>query len=174
MAEEYVYSISQCSKNSPPDLPSVIIRPPAFVVIGITFHSENVKRRLNRKKTIKAWFEKIIHTEGKAVGQIAFIFCSDQFLLKMNRRHLGHDYYTDVITFNYCESNIVSGDIFISVDRVRDNAKKLGLRLEDELHRVMLHGVLHLLGFNDKSNAEKKAMRNKENYWLAKLYLPVR
>ena len=94
------------------------------------------------------------------------MFCSDEHLLEMNRSYLEHDYYTDIITFDYVEENVVSGDLFISIDRVRDNAKTLGQSVREELHRVMVHGLLHLLGYHDKSKEEQVEMRSKEDYYL--------
>ena len=100
------------------------------------------------------------------LGAISFIFCNDDYLLDVNRKYLNHDYYTDIITFDYREGDILSGDIFISLDTVRSNAKEFGSTFKDELHRVIVHGVLHLIGFNDKSEEESLVMRENENKCL--------
>lgn len=111
----------------------------------------------------------LINEEEKETEDISVIFCSDDFLLEMNKTHLDHDYYTDIITFNYVESNLISGDLFISVDRVKENANTFKVSFYEELYRVILHGVLHLIGYNDKTDDDKKVMRVKENYYLAKI-----
>ena len=100
------------------------------------------------------------------VGCLTYVFCSDPYLHKMNVEYLNHDTFTDIITFNYCENTIISGDIFISVDRVRENALKYDVLFEDELDRVIVHGVLHLIGYNDKSKEEQAEMRGKEEFYL--------
>lgn len=109
------------------------------------------------------WFTKITEKEGKILDDIALIFCTDDYLLEINQQHLGHDYYTDIVTFDYCWENHVSGDLFISLDRVRENATEFGVSFLQELHRVIIHGVLHLCGYKDKSDDEEVLMRNKEN-----------
>ena len=111
----------------------------------------------------------LIEKENKESGEISVIFCSDEYLLEMNKTHLNHDYYTDIITFNYVDNNLISGDLFISVDRVKENAGKYNVHFYKELYRVILHGVLHLVGYNDKTNDEKKLMREMENYYLRKI-----
>ncbi|MBD3639046.1 MAG: rRNA maturation RNase YbeY [Crocinitomicaceae bacterium] len=113
------------------------------------------------------WISKVVNEHNMNIGELSFVFCSDEKLLEMNREFLNHDFYTDVITFNYNEEDSLSGDVFISVDRVKDNASLYGNKSEfDELCRVMIHGVLHLLGFNDKTEDEKAAMKSKENECL--------
>jgi probable rRNA maturation factor len=109
------------------------------------------------------WISKVCLSENHQLGDISLIFCSDEYLLEMNRTHLDHDYYTDIITFDYTDNQIVSGDLFISVDRVRENASDFNVSFEHELHRVMIHGVLHLCGYKDKSEEEENLMRSKEN-----------
>ena len=111
--------------------------------------------------------EKLAASENRIPGDINYILCSDPYLLDINRQYLNHDYYTDVITFDYSEDNIISGDIFISVDTVADNAKEYNVTFEKELERVMIHGVLHLVGYNDKSDDEVVVMRAKENQYLS-------
>jgi probable rRNA maturation factor len=112
------------------------------------------------------WFTKVVSLEQKQLGDVSLVFCSDEYLLEMNRAHLDHDYYTDIITFDYSEDAIVSGDLFISVDRVRDNAGLFKVNFVDELHRVCVHGMLHLCGYGDKSEDEERLMRNKEDEML--------
>jgi len=113
------------------------------------------------------WISKVCSSENHEFGDISLIFCSDDYLLDINRTHLDHDYYTDIITFDYTENKIVSGDLFISIDRVRDNATDFNFSFEHELHRVIIHGVLHLCGYKDKSDEEEKLMRTKENNALS-------
>jgi rRNA maturation RNase YbeY len=114
------------------------------------------------------WLDNAVSEEGKTTGEITVIFCSDEYLLVMNRQYLDHDYYTDIITFDYTEGSIVSGDLFISVDRVYENAQGLDFDRAIELRRVCVHGVLHLCGYGDKSFPEAKLMRDKEDYYLDK------
>lgn len=112
------------------------------------------------------WLTDVIKSEEKVCGDVAIVFCADDYLLEMNRQFLDHDYYTDIITFDYCEENIVSGDLFISIDRVKDNAQALGEPYESELKRVCVHGVLHLCGYKDKTLKDEKKMRELENFYL--------
>lgn len=108
----------------------------------------------------------VIEKELKVIGEISIIFVSDSYLLEMNQKYLNHDYYTDIITFDYCEMNIVSGDLFISVDRVQENAESFDVDFLTELQRVMIHGVLHLCGYKDKTEEEERLMRELENKYL--------
>lgn len=112
------------------------------------------------------WLNKVIVCEGKESGEISVVFCSDEYLLKINQDYLKHDYYTDIISFDYSEENFVSGDLFISVDRVEENAVEFGVSFSEELKRVCVHGVLHLCGYKDKSDEEVNQMREKENQYL--------
>jgi rRNA maturation RNase YbeY len=112
----------------------------------------------------------LVSLESRELGDITLIFCTDEELLAINKEHLDHDYYTDIITFNYNNDSIVSGDLFISVDRIKDNATQLGVSMVEELHRVCYHGVLHLVGYNDKTADEIELMRAKENFYLNKLF----
>jgi len=114
---------------------------------------------------------RLVEDEGKGCGEITVIFCGDEYLLSMNMEFLNHNYYTDVITFDYSENQIVSGDIFVSIDRVIDNATSLIQPLEQEICRVVFHGVLHLLGYDDKSDDTKAVMTNKENEYINKCLL---
>lgn len=113
------------------------------------------------------WFTKITKKEGKILDEIALIFCTDDYLLEINQQHLEHDYYTDIVTFDYCWDDHISGDLFISVDRVRDNAKAFNTDFSSELNRVIIHGVLHLCGYKDKSEEDEKLMRSKEDEALS-------
>ena len=113
------------------------------------------------------WISKVCVDENYNLGDISLIFCSDEYLLDINRTHLDHDYYTDIITFDYTDNQVVSGDLFISIDRVRDNASDFNVSFDHELHRVIIHGVLHLCGYKDKSDDEEKLMRTKENNALS-------
>lgn len=136
---------------------------------SIHFHSEDVDFHLiNEKKTIK-WIKDSIKNEAKKVGEISYIFCSDEYLHKMNLEYLNHDTFTDIITFDYTEENIVSGDIFISIDRIKENATKFKTVFENELSRVIIHGVLHLMGYKDKTPQQKEQMRSKEDFYLTLL-----
>ena len=119
--------------------------------------------------SIGEWLQRVIQREKKEAGEISFIFCSDDYLLEMNRKYLNHDYYTDVITFDYTEEDMISGDIFISVDTVADNAKSYKVEFKDELYRVMVHGVLHLIGYKDKAEKDKILMTAKEDEYLTAL-----
>lgn len=105
-------------------------------------------------------------SEIRTLGDINIIFCSDNYILDVNVKYLQHDYFTDIITFDYCEGNILSGDLFISIDSVRENALEYCTDFNEELHRVIVHGVLHLIGYDDHSEQEKKVMREKEDYYL--------
>ena len=133
----------------------------------ILFYHEDVKPLKLERRKIKSWISSVITSENKKTGSINFIFCSDDYLLNVNKQYLDHDYYTDIITFDYVEGKIISGDIFISVDRVADNASKFQVSFDEELRRILVHGVLHLLGYPDKDPAEKTVMTGKEDHYLA-------
>jgi len=128
----------------------------------IHFFNEDISYVLKDKKKLKKWVQVIIEHHHKSLGEINFIFCSDDYLYKMNVDYLQHNTLTDIITFDYCEKNSISGDLFISIDRVKENAAHLKIKLVDELHRVMIHGVLHLIGFKDKSQQDADTMRSQE------------
>lgn len=134
--------------------------------ILISFHSEDTPFTLKDKKKVRNWIETLIKKLKKKPGEINYIFCSDEYLLEMNKEHLDHDYYTDIITFDYCENDSISGDLFISIDRVKENAKNFRTTQKNELHRVMAHGVLHLLGYKDKTTKDAEKMREMEDYSL--------
>ncbi len=117
---------------------------------------------------LKSHIRELIEEEQKICGEISIILCSDEYLLKMNREYLNHDYYTDIVTFNYVEKNIISGDLFISIERVRENAAIYSAGFDEELYRIVSHGILHLSGYNDITEEEKALIRKKENYYLKK------
>jgi rRNA maturation RNase YbeY len=135
----------------------------------ITFQVEKIKFNLKKKITIKLWIAKVLHLEKKQVGQINFLFTNDEEILKKNIQFLKHNTYTDIITFNYCKDKIINGDIIISIDRVKENAEKFKSDFEEELKRVLIHGVLHLCGYNDKKTADTELMRKKENWALKQI-----
>lgn len=134
--------------------------------MAITYTLDDVRFDLRGRQRLRAWIEQVVRNADKRVGEIGYVFCSDDHLFTVNRQFLNHDTYTDIITFDYVSGDMVSGDIIISVDRVRENAKQMNLPFSEELHRVMIHGVLHLLGQGDKSERESKEMRAKENVAL--------
>lgn len=136
--------------------------------MNLNYYFEEVDEfSLSENKNI--WIEKTIQSESKKAGEISFIFCSDNYLLNINKEFLNHDYFTDVITFDYVVEDETSGDIFISVDRIKENAADFKVSFDDELNRIMIHGVLHLLGYKDKVLEEKQMMTDKENEYLSKL-----
>ena len=131
----------------------------------------DVSIRLANKRILYRWIESIVRSEKRELGEVLVILCSDEYLLKMNEQFLQHDYYTDIITFDYGEGKMLSGELYISIDRVRENAYTEGVEMLKELHRVIAHGVLHLCGYGDKTQKEKKEMRLKEDEKLRKLNL---
>ena len=133
----------------------------------VSFHSEQTDYSISNENQISDWLVSVCKKEGKTLAEISIILCSDDYLLEVNRKHLNHDYYTDVITFDYSESPHVSGDIFISIDRVRENAGSFGVEMVDELHRIIVHGTLHLLGYTDKTGSSKEEMTSKEDFYLS-------
>lgn len=120
-----------------------------------------------KKRTITSWIRAVAATYGRRVGDVGYLFVNDEKMLEMNREYLGHDYYTDVITFDYDEDDIVSGDIIISLDTVKSNAELYAKSYDEELHRVIIHGILHLCGINDKGPGEREIMERAENRALA-------
>lgn len=136
----------------------------------IRFFNEDVTYKLPQKQATRQWLKQQAEREGYAVGDLNYIFCSDDYVLQVNRDYLQHDYYTDIITFDQSEEEgKIEGDIFISVDRVTDNASQLGVTPEQEMRRVLAHGLLHLCGFGDKTDEEVAQMRAKEEEWLRQL-----
>ena len=132
----------------------------------ITFHNEDIKFNLKNKRLLKSWIKDSTQNENCSVGNLTYVFCSDEHLLNMNKEHLNHNYYTDIITFNYNVEKQISGDFFISIDRVNENAIQQNNKFTDELHRVLIHGVLHLVGYNDKTDLQQAEMTSKEDYYL--------
>ena len=136
----------------------------------ITYQTEDVDMPAIKKRETTEWIKAVAQSYGKRVGEIAYIFCSDEKILEVNRQYLQHDYYTDIITFDYCEGNRLSGDLFISLAPVRPNAGQFaGGNYERELHRVIIHGILHLCGINDKGPGEREIMEAAENRALEML-----
>jgi len=133
----------------------------------VKFFTEDISFDFKQKMPTKKWLKFVAQSEIRKLGDINIIFCSDNYLLDINIKYLGHDYFTDIITFDYCEDKTLSGDLFISIDSVKDNAKFYGVEFEDELNRVIVHGVLHLIGYDDHTEEEQKTMREKENYYLS-------
>ena len=133
----------------------------------ITYNAEDVKLPTIKKRETTRWIKKVAATYGRKVGEIGYMFVNDEKILEVNNEYLGHDYYTDVITFDYCEGDILNGDIVISLDTVRTNAEKFGKTYEEELYRAIIHGILHLCGINDKGPGEREIMEENENKALA-------
>ncbi|MBP3744353.1 MAG: rRNA maturation RNase YbeY [Prevotella sp.] len=135
----------------------------------ITYNAEGIKMPDIRRRQTTAWIRKVAATHGRKVGEIGYMFVDDERILEVNREYLGHDYYTDIITFDYDEGEVINGDLVISVDTVRSNAAKYGKSYAEELHRVIIHGVLHLCGINDKGPGEREIMEAEEDKALALL-----
>ena len=129
----------------------------------ITYNCENVKLPAIKKRDTSAWIRRVAATYGKKIGEVGYLFCNDEKILEVNREFLQHDYYTDIITFDYCEDDTLNGDIVISLDTVRSNAQQLGKDYDEELHRVIIHGILHLCGQNDKGPGEREQMEAAED-----------
>ena len=136
---------------------------------SIEFFFEDIISIPIHEKILLLHLNSLIKNELRKTGDISVVFCSDEYLLEMNKEYLNHDYYTDIITFDYVEGETISGDLFISLDRVRENAKKFEISFLRELYRVVFHGTLHLVGYNDKSEEEQRIMRQKENYYLSEV-----
>ena len=135
----------------------------------ISYNTVNVKMPAIRRRDTSAWVKAVAASYGKKVGEIAYIFVDDEEILRVNREYLQHDYYTDIITFDYTEGNTISGDLFISLDTVRTNAEQFDKPYDEELHRVIIHGILHLCGINDKGPGEREIMEAAEDKALALL-----
>lgn len=140
----------------------------------ISYFTENCGKPAICTKRCSAWIKDIASKHGKTIGEIAYVFCDDAKILEVNRQYLGHDYYTDIITFDYCEDDKLSGDIFISLDTVKSNSVTYGTDYYDELTRVIIHGILHLCGYKDKSDDESRAMRALEDEAIAALPKPLK
>jgi len=137
----------------------------------ISFFFQDVMFSLANRSPLKKYIQSIFKNEGRDLESINFIFCTDKALLDINRKFLDHDFYTDIITFDLSETHQIRAEIYISVDRVRDNAAELSVSLKSELHRVIFHGVLHLCGYSDKTKADKAKMREKEDFYLAEYFI---
>jgi probable rRNA maturation factor len=134
--------------------------------MSIQYFNEDVPLPKLKKRRTTNWIKSIIDAEEKKCGDISFIFCSDEYLLEVNKKYLNHDYYTDIITFDYVSENLMNGDIFISVDRILENSRVFKTTFDNELSRILAHGVLHLIGYKDKNVKDKKMMTFKEDYYL--------
>ena len=135
----------------------------------ITYNAEGVKMPSIKKRATTQWIRNVAATYGRTVGEVGYLFVDDEKILEVNREYLGHDYYTDVITFDYDEGTTINGDIVISLDTVRSNAEQFGKDYDEELHRVIIHGILHLCGINDKGPGERELMEAAENRALQML-----
>jgi len=135
----------------------------------VRYFSEDIDFTLSQKRKYTSWLKEVALSENRKLSDINIIFCSDDYLLSINKEYLGHDYYTDIITFDYCEGSILSGDLFISIDSVKDNASFYNVDFIVELSRVMVHGVLHLIGFDDHTSSDIQIMRSKEDYYIEKV-----
>ena len=133
----------------------------------IRYYSEDTNFEFKGKLLNNRWIKFVAESEVRKVGDINVIFCSDNYILDVNMKYLQHDYFTDIITFDYCEDDVLSGDLFISIDSVADNASFYGAEFPDELNRVIVHGLLHLIGYDDHTDSEQKTMRSKEDYYLS-------
>ena len=132
----------------------------------ISFNNQSIPFKLKEKAKLKLWIKSITEKEKHVIGTINYVFCNDNELLEINVKHLNHNTFTDIITFDYTEGTKINSDIFISVERVSENAKKFQVPFEEELHRVMIHGILHLCGYKDKTKLDSDLMRKKENISL--------
>lgn len=135
--------------------------------MAITYQTDGVRMPAIKKRENNGWIKRVAARYGKKVGDIAYIFCSDDRILEVNREYLQHDYYTDIITFDYCEGDVISGDLFISLDTVKTNSEEFKTEYDEELHRTIIHGILHLCGINDKGPGEREIMEKAENEALA-------
>lgn len=135
----------------------------------ITYNSENIKMPCIKRREVTKWIRAVAATYGRKVGEVGYLFCDDDKILEVNNEYLGHNYYTDIITFDYDEDDVINGDLVISLDTVRTNAEQFGKTYEEELHRVIIHGILHLCGINDKGPGEREIMEAEENKALALL-----
>ncbi|WP_303922500.1 rRNA maturation RNase YbeY [Draconibacterium sediminis] len=136
---------------------------------SIEFYFEDIEPISFQEDFLKNQIENLVINEKYQLGELTIVYCSDEFLLEMNKQYLDHDYYTDIITFDYVQKNVISGDLFISIDRVNENAENYGISQIKELYRVVLHGVLHLVGYKDKTEEEQEEMTKMEEFYLAKI-----
>lgn len=133
----------------------------------VRYFNEDIKFDFNQRLSNNRWLKFVAGSELKTLGNVNIIFCSDNYILDANMQYLQHDYFTDIITFDYCEGKTLSGDLFISIDSVRENSVFYGTEFRDELNRVIVHGILHLVGYDDHSDEDIKLMRSKEDYYLS-------
>lgn len=133
----------------------------------VRYFCEDIKFEFKNRLLNNKWLRLVAESEIKKLGDINIIFCSDNYILDVNMKYLQHDYFTDIITFDYCEGDVISGDLFISIDSVKENSVFYNTEFADELNRVMVHGVLHLIGYNDHCDKDIKLMRSKEDYYLS-------
>ncbi|MBO4370770.1 MAG: rRNA maturation RNase YbeY [Paludibacteraceae bacterium] len=139
----------------------------------ISYHTEDTTKPKICTRRTSAWIKQVAASHGKTIGEIAYIFCSDPYILQVNQQYLQHDYYTDIITFDYCEGDKLSGDIFVSVDTVKSNSEEFHTDFIEELERIIIHGILHLCGFKDKNPKDKAEMTRQEDAALAMLEKPI-
>lgn len=135
--------------------------------MAISYYAEDVKLPAIRKRETTSWIKEVAAGYSKKTGDISYIFCSDEKILEVNKEYLQHDYFTDIITFDYTEGNVISGDLFISLDTVKSNSEQFNTNYEEELYRIIIHGILHLCGINDKGPGEREIMEKEENKALA-------
>lgn len=133
----------------------------------ISYYFQDTDFKFRDRRRTNEWLKLTAESEIRRIGNISIIFCSDNYVLDINQKYLQHDYFTDIITFDYCEGDRLSGDLFISVDSVRENSVEFGTEFKDELNRVIIHGLLHLVGYDDHTEKDIKLMRSKENYYLS-------
>ena len=132
----------------------------------VSYFSQDTDFKFKSKRLTSQWLKLVAQAESKKLGAVSVIFCSDNYLLDINKKYLNHDYFTDIITFDYCEGDLISGDLFISIDSVKDNSEFYKSCFEDELNRVIVHGVLHLIGYDDHTESDVAVMRSKEDFYL--------
>lgn len=133
----------------------------------ISYYNQDIDFKFKGKRLTSKWLTLVAESEIRRIGDIAVIFCSDDYILQINQQYLSHDYYTDIITFDYSEGDKLSGDLFISIDTVKANAEEYGTDFNDELNRVIVHGVLHIIGYDDHNDKDIAVMRKKEDYYLS-------
>ena len=131
--------------------------------MAVSYYAEEIKLPAIKKRETTAWIRSVAAVYGKKVGDVSYIFCSDEKILAVNKEYLQHDYYTDIISFDYTEGQVISGDLFMSLDTVKSNAEQFNVDYNEELHRIIIHGILHLCGINDKAPGEREVMTQKEN-----------
>ena len=136
--------------------------------MAINFYSEGINFKPKQIQKLKSWIKNVAAEEGFLVGNLNYVFCNDEYILEVNKKYLNHDYYTDIITFDYTSSKKIGGDLVVSIDTIKSNSILLNVDLNTEVCRVIIHGVLHLCGYKDKSDEEERNMRLKEDYYLTK------